>query len=68
MTCQILRNDGLECREDDPWDVFIPDDDECDPNPEPGDFWSDEDLPFTDGGRYGDLVCARGREVSPCSH
>jgi hypothetical protein len=28
--------------DDDPnWDVFIPDDDECDPLPEPGDFWID---------------------------
>jgi hypothetical protein len=21
------------------WDVFIPDEDECDPLPDPGDFW-----------------------------
>ena len=25
------------------WDAFIPDDDECDPLPEPGDFWIDSD-------------------------
>jgi hypothetical protein len=25
------------------WDVFIPDDDECDPLPEPGDFWVEDD-------------------------
>lgn len=24
------------------WDVFIPDDDQCDPLPEPGDFWMEE--------------------------
>ena len=28
---------------DDPWDVFIPDDDELDPLPEPGDFWIEPD-------------------------
>ncbi len=25
------------------WEVFIPDDDECDPWPEPGDFWIEFD-------------------------
>ena len=25
------------------WDVFLPDDDEIDPLPEPGDFWVDGD-------------------------
>jgi hypothetical protein len=25
--------------DDDRWDVFIPDDDECDPLPDPDDFW-----------------------------
>jgi hypothetical protein len=25
------------------WDVFLPDDDEIDPLPEPGDFWVDDD-------------------------
>ncbi len=24
---------------DDPWEVFVPDDDQADPLPEPGDFW-----------------------------
>ncbi len=24
------------------WDVFIPDEDECDPLPEPGDFWVED--------------------------
>jgi hypothetical protein len=24
---------------DDPWEVFLPDDDQADPVPEPGDFW-----------------------------
>ena len=28
---------------DDVWDVFIPDDDELDPQPEPGDFWIEPD-------------------------
>lgn len=25
--------------DDDPWDVFLPDNDPADPLPEPGDFW-----------------------------
>ena len=25
--------------DDTDWEVFIPDDDQCDPLPEPGDFW-----------------------------
>ena len=29
--------------DDDRWDAFIPDDDERDPMPEPGDFWIDCD-------------------------
>lgn len=34
--------------EDDPWDVFLGDDD-LEPEPEPGDFWFDDDeLPCTD--------------------
>lgn len=28
--------------DDDRWDVFIPDEDECDPEPDPRDFWDDE--------------------------
>lgn len=34
--------------EDDPWDVFLGDDD-LEPEPEPSDFWfDDEELPFAD--------------------
>lgn len=66
MTRQDLRNNGLECREDDPWDVFIADDDECDPNPEPGDFWPEDDMPFTDADRLGNQLSAHRREVVPC--
>jgi hypothetical protein len=30
----------LPCTDDDShWEVFIPDDDECDPDPDPRDFW-----------------------------
>jgi hypothetical protein len=29
--------------DDSRWDVFLPDDDEIDPLPEPGDFWCDDD-------------------------
>lgn len=25
--------------DDDAWEAFVPDDDQCDPLPEPGDFW-----------------------------
>jgi hypothetical protein len=34
-------SEGLPIPDDDAsyWDVFIPDDDELDPLPEPGDFW-----------------------------
>jgi hypothetical protein len=67
MTCQFLRSDGLECREDDPWDVFIADDDQRDPDPEPGDFWPDDDLPFTDADRFDIRLRVAGREVSSCS-
>lgn len=28
--------------DDDPWDAFVPDDD-FEPDPEPGDFWIDQD-------------------------
>jgi hypothetical protein len=51
--------------EDDPWDVFIADDDQCDPQPEPNDFWLPEDLPFAHGVR-GNMTAGLGREVLPC--
>jgi hypothetical protein len=34
--------DGPPGDDDSRWDVFVPDDDERDPLPEPGDFWNDE--------------------------
>ena len=35
-----LDDFNLPCTDEDArWDVFIPDDDERDPLPEPGDFW-----------------------------
>jgi hypothetical protein len=37
----------IEEPEDDPWDVFLSDD-ELEPEPEPGDFWcDDEEILFT---------------------
>ena len=33
----------MRFNKDDAWEVFIPDDDEIDPQPEPGDFWIDPD-------------------------
>jgi hypothetical protein len=35
----------LPCTDDAQWDVFIADDD-CDPLPEPGDFWIDDPEEF----------------------
>lgn len=35
--------DSMLFDNDDCWDVFIPDDDEFDPLPEPGDFWIEPD-------------------------
>lgn len=29
--------------DDAPWEAFLPDDDQCDPLPEPGDFWIETD-------------------------
>ena len=29
--------------DDDPWEAFLPDDDQADPLPEPGDFWIESD-------------------------
>ncbi len=35
------------------WEVFIPDEDECDPDPEPGDFWIESRGTFLrSGGRF----------------
>jgi hypothetical protein len=35
--------DSFPIPDDSHWDVFIPDDDEVDPLPEPGDFWIEPD-------------------------
>jgi hypothetical protein len=35
--------DSFPPDDDSRWDVFVPDDDEIDPLPEPGDFWLDDD-------------------------
>lgn len=67
MIRQLLRNDGIECREEDPWDVFIPDEDECDPEPEPGDFWADPHLPFPDFDQLAGQRALQQREVLSCS-
>jgi hypothetical protein len=67
MTRKFLQNQGSQCREDDPWDVFVADEDECDPEPEPGDFWPDDDLPFIDVDLDETHASALLREVLPCS-
>jgi hypothetical protein len=67
MLYQHLRIYSPECHEDDPWDVFIADEDERDPMPEPGDFWSDDDRPFTDVDGYEDRLQACQGEVPQCS-
>jgi hypothetical protein len=38
-----LEFEELPCTDDSRWDAFIPDDDECDPLPEEGDFWGIDD-------------------------
>ena len=59
--------EGFFCHQDDPWDVFIADDDERDPQPEPGDFWPDDEWTL-DVSRAEDSQVATGRwEVLPCS-
>jgi hypothetical protein len=35
--------DDVSADDDSRWDVFLPDDDEIDPLPEPGDFWAGDD-------------------------
>lgn len=35
--------ESMPAPDDSHWDVFIPDDDEVDPLPEPGDFWIEPD-------------------------
>ena len=42
-----LDIDDRPTGEDAYWDAFIPDEDECDPLPEPGDFWLDDDEEFS---------------------
>ena len=37
--------------DDSHWEAFVPDDDECDPEPEPGDFWTE----VNDEARKGNL-------------
>jgi hypothetical protein len=36
-----LDDPTLPDTDDDRWDVFLPDEEPCDPSPEPGDFWID---------------------------
>jgi hypothetical protein len=56
----------LEAWDDDPWDVFLADDDELDPEPEPGDFYpDDEELPFTDE-QTGDPLSTRRGGATCC--
>ncbi len=48
--------------DDDPWEVFVPDEDQLDPLPESGDFWTDDD-----GADYCGPRLDR-RESQPCCH
>ena len=48
--------------DDDPWEVFVPDEDQLDPLPESGDFWTDDD-----GADFSDYRHSR-RESQPCCH
>jgi hypothetical protein len=38
-----LEDPTVPWPDDDRWDVFLPDDDRYEPQPEPGDFWIDFD-------------------------
>lgn len=64
MICTLPHSQAADCRDDDPWDVFIADDDERDPQPEPGDFWSDEPPAVADA-RHRSAAFGR-REATPC--
>ena len=47
---------------EDPWDAFLADDDERDPQPEYGDFWPEEDVEPLSPATW------KHREVPPCCH
>jgi hypothetical protein len=47
---------------EDPWDAFLADDDERDPQPEYGDFWPEEDIDGLSPATW------KHREVPPCCH
>lgn len=36
------KESPLPCADDDPWEAFVPDDDH-EPEPEPGDFWWEDE-------------------------
>ena len=46
--------DGLEGDDDSRWDAFIPDEDEWDPQPDPGDFWIENERTNRKTRRHGD--------------
>ncbi|WP_146452444.1 hypothetical protein [Bythopirellula polymerisocia] len=50
--------------DDEPWDVFIPDEDQCDPLPEYGDFWTRDEDGEADLG----LCQRRRKEPQICWH
>jgi hypothetical protein len=52
------RPDDFPLPDDSHWDVFIPDDDELDPLPEPGDFWIEPE--DEQGARSGELGAGSG--------
>lgn len=64
MICTLPQFQPADCHDDDPWDVFIADDDERDPQPEPGDFWSDDSPAIVDV-RHRSAPFGH-REATPC--
>lgn len=42
MVHDYYRTVPPESPDEDPWEAFVPDDDETDPQPEYGDFWPDD--------------------------
>ncbi len=63
MPHEFCPADKPESWDDDPWDVFLNDDDQRDPWPEPGDFWPDDD-----DADASFAFAARPRKEFPCCH
>lgn len=63
MPHEFCHTDNSEFWDDDPWDAFLDDDDERDPWPEPGDFWTEDD----DDDEFS-FHAHPSQELPPCCH